>query len=187
MAPRAALLRSVRNVERLPVSSRMDPVGIVRMGNPSDKWTLSDGLSVALACLGAALALILFLVDKTPITVGVMIASIVALLIYPIIHFFSSRMPRIAATAVMFALVCLFGWGVWPKKSQPQPSPPAPTSPLPQTASDAREGTNRRRVFCMITAPSTTQLHRQQNLGGATLISMRWKARSLLPGVQRLQ
>jgi hypothetical protein len=79
-------------------------------------WSWSDRLAVALACIGAAMALVLFLVEKTPLTTGVTLACIAALLIYPILHFIPSRAMRVVAVLVLVLLVCLFGWHVWPHK-----------------------------------------------------------------------
>src|SRR5712664_3201827 len=82
------------------------------------KWSRSDKLAIALACLGAAVALILFLVEKSPITVGLMTFFIAALLTYPIFHFLPLRKFQIPALIVMFILVFVFGLAVWPKKIQ---------------------------------------------------------------------
>ena len=45
------------------------------------RWSWSDKLAIALACAGAAMALVLFLVEKTPLTVGIVVACITGLLI----------------------------------------------------------------------------------------------------------
>lgn len=109
----------------------------LHMETSPERWSWSDKLAVALACAGAAIALILFLAEKTPLTVGVMVAGIAALLIYPIIHFAPSWKTRIPVLIVMLALVGIFGWRSWPKIEAPsQPaSIPAPT--IDQTATDS--------------------------------------------------
>jgi hypothetical protein len=110
----------------------------------SEKWTWSDKLAIALACSGAAMALILFLVEKTPVTVGAMIACIAGLLVYPILHFVSSWKARVPVISVMVVLVCLFGWSVWPKTPPiasilPKPTPTVmiPSANQPRTDQSA--------------------------------------------------
>ena len=104
------------------------------MEDSEQRWTRSDKLAVALACIGAALALILFLVDKTPVTVGVMTTCIAALLAYPIQHFVPSRPVRISAIILMILLVCCFGWSRWPKNIQ-APASSATAPPIPASSS----------------------------------------------------
>jgi hypothetical protein len=91
----------------------------------------SDKLAIALACLSAAMALILFLIEKNPLIVSLTVFCIAALLVYPIIHFLPSRRFRIPALIVMIVLVCVFGWAVWPKKTQLVRTEPSPSQPPP--------------------------------------------------------
>lgn len=109
------------------------------MVSPSEKWTWSDKLSVALACAGAALALVLFLVEKTPGTVAVMLACIAALLTYPILHFVTSRTARIPVFVATAGLVVLFGWKVWPRGPQPHPVAPSSATVITPQASKSEE------------------------------------------------
>jgi hypothetical protein len=51
------------------------------------EWNSSDRLAVALACLAGIMALVLVWVDKTPVWAGVTIGCMLALIIYPVIHF----------------------------------------------------------------------------------------------------
>jgi hypothetical protein len=96
------------------------------------RWSWSDKLAIALACAGAAMALVLFLVEKTPLTVGIVVACIAGLLIYPILHLVSSTGARIVVIEAMLVLVCLFGWSVWPKKNQIAQNSPPQFQPSPK-------------------------------------------------------
>jgi hypothetical protein len=100
---------------------------IASMGKIMGSWSPSDKLAIALFCSSGALALILFLVEKTPTAVRIIVVAIVALLLYPIKHFTSSRTAGWTALTVMVAAAGVFGWGVWPKPSSHVPvavSPP---------------------------------------------------------------
>jgi len=115
-------------------------------------WSLSDKLAVALACLAAVTALILFWIDKTPLTAGISIACIAVLMIYPIIHFVRSRALRIVTFIVAALLVGVFGYKVWPFSSNVPPSlvekgpqvepKPVPKSAAPSLAESVRLITN---------------------------------------------
>jgi hypothetical protein len=110
---------------------------------PTSQYTNSDKLGIALACLAGIMAIILFLVEKTPYTVVGLLALMIALSIYPIWHFASTRKTRIifGVLAVIFAVV--FGRIEWPKnrasisntlpilETSPTPLPPPP-SPTPE-------------------------------------------------------
>ena len=54
----------------------------------------SDKLAVVLFCLGAAMALILFLLTKTPLTILPMLLGIAFLMVYPVLHFFPTWVPE---------------------------------------------------------------------------------------------
>jgi hypothetical protein len=86
------------------------------------------------------MALVLFIADKTPLAVGVMVACIAGLLVYPIIHFISSWAVRVPVLIATLVLVGLFGWRSWPKPANPPPII-APANPAPptinQTATDS--------------------------------------------------
>ncbi len=84
---------------------------------------------MALACVGAAMALLLYLVEKTPITVAIMVVCIGGLLIYPVFHFVPSRIPRVITLSGMFLVVGLFGRSIWPKKAQANVSQTDPIRP----------------------------------------------------------
>jgi hypothetical protein len=80
------------------------------------KWTWSDRLAIALACLAGILALILLWMEKTPIWAGVTIALMGALVVYPVIHFAPSWKARVPALIVAWGLIGVFGWRIWPQQ-----------------------------------------------------------------------
>jgi len=61
------------------------------------------------------MAIIIFLVEKTPWTVASLLLLMVALLVYPVVHFFKPRVVRTLMFAVVAVATLAFGWGVWPK------------------------------------------------------------------------
>ena|ERR1035437_3324026 len=79
-----------------------------------DDYTFSDKLAVALACLAGIMAIILFLAEKAPLTVVSLLLLMVALAIYPIMHFVRRQGWRIAAFVCFLIGTLLFGWRVWP-------------------------------------------------------------------------
>lgn len=96
----------------------------------------SDKLAIALACAGGAMALILYLVEKTPMTVGVMVFFLFVLLIYPIVHFARNVKVRAFCLIAMALIVSGFGWSVWPKKVNPTEQNTPPTISQPQKPND---------------------------------------------------
>jgi len=80
------------------------------------KYNPSDKLAIALACIAGVLAIILFLTEKSPVVVVLMLVLMVLLCVYPILHFVgSSRLGGLLFLRTFIAAVFL-GWGVWPKK-----------------------------------------------------------------------
>jgi hypothetical protein len=77
-------------------------------------YTWSDKLAVALTCLGAAMAIVLFLVEKTPATVVALSVGMLVFLIYPIIHFVRGRLSRWLASLGTVALTVILGVNTWP-------------------------------------------------------------------------
>lgn len=118
-------------------------------------YSASDRLAVVLACLAGVMAIILFLVEKTPFTVVSLLVLMVALSVYPILHLVRRTNFRITVLAFMIIGTLVFGWYVWPRSKLPidqakssiqsaappasqtaeqspsQSSSPAPTQPLP--------------------------------------------------------
>jgi hypothetical protein len=98
------------------------------------RWSFSDKLAVALACLAGVMALMLFWMDKTPMAAGITIAVMALLMVYPVLHFVSPWKARIPVFAIVFILIGAFGWKFWPKNSTlqsvsvPQTYPKSPPS-----------------------------------------------------------
>jgi hypothetical protein len=84
-------------------------------GNQSN-YTTSDRLAFVLACLAGILAIVLFLVEKTPLTVAILLLLLLAFSVYPILHFVRRRRNRWTAFALIFLAVVCFGWKTWPRK-----------------------------------------------------------------------
>jgi hypothetical protein len=78
------------------------------------RWSWSDRLAIALACLAGILALILLWMDKTPVWAAATIALMAALVVYAVIHFVPSWKARIPALLVAWLLIGVFGWRIWP-------------------------------------------------------------------------
>jgi hypothetical protein len=97
------------------------------------RWTWSDKLAIALACLAAAMALALLWMDKTPIWAATTIGCMAALVVYPVFHFVYSWSARIPVLLVVWGLIGIFGWRIWPHAVPPSPpvvaSNPTPSSP----------------------------------------------------------
>lgn len=86
---------------------------------PMDGYSTSDRLAIALACLAGVMAIILFLVEKTPFTVVGLLVLMVALFAYPVLHFVPRINFRVALLACMLIGTIAFGWYVWPKSKLP--------------------------------------------------------------------
>ncbi len=84
----------------------------------ADKYSVSDKLAIALTCLAGAMAIVLFLVEKTPLSILLMLAAMFALLIYPTIHFFLKPSIRILVLGVCLVGIAGFGYRVWPHSKQ---------------------------------------------------------------------
>jgi hypothetical protein len=94
------------------------------------RYSLSDRLAIVLACLTGIMAIILFLIEKTPLTVIVLLLLMVGLSIYPILHFAKNSLIRGFLILGVVIATALFGWGVWPVvEASPQKPPP----PVQQT------------------------------------------------------
>lgn len=103
------------------------------------RLTWSDRLAVALACLAAVLALALLWMERTPIWAGVTIAGMLALIVYPVVHFAPSRKAGIPVLLVAWAVIGFFGWNIWPHRSAAaNPLKPAATAAAPSTTIDQR-------------------------------------------------
>ncbi len=81
----------------------------------TEKYNNSDKLAIALACLAGVMAIILFLVEKTPWVVGGLLPLMIGLCIYPIVHVTKSRFLRTTLLIVAVLATFVFGWKEWPK------------------------------------------------------------------------
>jgi hypothetical protein len=68
-------------------------------------------------CVGAAVAIVLALVNKTPLGISILLLILGALLIYPVLHFIKGRAGRILAFIALSIGTTLFGYGIWPDSS----------------------------------------------------------------------
>jgi hypothetical protein len=75
----------------------------------------SDRLGIALFCLAIVAALVLFLIDKSSLSISLTLAAILGFLIYPILHFFKKRLPRVAILLVALIGGAFFGYKIWPR------------------------------------------------------------------------
>ena len=100
-----------------PSTASSHKLAVMAYGSPNP-WSGSDELALSLFCCGGAMSLILSQIEKTPDTVAVLVFGIAGILIYPILHFVPSKMPRITALIGMLLLVGTFGWSVWPEKAR---------------------------------------------------------------------
>ena len=91
------------------------------MGAPKreSRWSWSDKLAIALACLAAAMSLVLLWMEKTPTWAAVTIGCISALIVYPVLHFVHSSKARVPILVVAWALIGMFGWRIWPRPITP--------------------------------------------------------------------
>jgi hypothetical protein len=83
------------------------------------------GWPLFLACFAGAAPFALFLIEKTPSTVIVLLFLMAVLLIYPIYRMVPSRVPQTALFCLTLLFLIGFGWHVWPKK---KPEVPVATS-----------------------------------------------------------
>jgi hypothetical protein len=81
----------------------------------TEKYSQSDKLAVALACLAGFMAVVLFLIEKTPLMVAGSLMLMVALCIYPILHFARSIGVRIALMVLALLITGAIGRFAWPK------------------------------------------------------------------------
>jgi hypothetical protein len=103
---------------------------------PQKGYSTSDYLAIALTCLAAVMAIILFWLDKTPLSAGISLISVWALMVYPILHFFPKRSVRIIVFSAVVLLSVVFFWRFWPHKDTAAiaSGTPGPSSGKPQAA-----------------------------------------------------
>ena len=104
------------------------------------KYTTSDHLGIALACLAGAMTIVLFFVEKTPTTIVVLLAAMVGLCVFPVWHFLRKRLGRAVGLIVVVLAAVALGWQAWPRHAPiiaetSRPIPPAVNTSSPQVAS----------------------------------------------------
>jgi len=115
----------------------------------------SDGFAIVLACLAGILALVLWMIQKTPFWIIVVLLTIEGLSVYPVLHFARSKSRRAGFLAMTVIAVAAFGWKEWPKRDVPTNvinaaavlndvphSPPSAIPPVSQPASLPIGGSN---------------------------------------------
>lgn len=84
------------------------------------KYSNSDRFGVVLACLAGVMAIVLFLVEKTPFTVVTLLILMVLLATYPVMHFIRRSTWRGVTLLAIVGCTVLFGHSVWPHKESPR-------------------------------------------------------------------
>jgi hypothetical protein len=127
---------------------------VAEEAKPTMGLSPSDKLAIALTCLAGIMAIILFLVAKTPAIVVLLLIVMVGLAVYPILHFFQRGALRIVAAIVVLGVTALLGWHAWPSKNPSNPpfvevpatfvtpsatqSPSVPANPSPSPTAKAK-------------------------------------------------
>jgi hypothetical protein len=93
----------------------------------------SDKLGIVLACLASILAIVLFLIEKNFIVIIVFLLSIMALSIYPIIHFAKSKIDRISLFECVIVVTVFLGWEFWPQQNRADVASQQQKAPVQQT------------------------------------------------------
>ena len=101
----------------------------------AERWSWSDKLAVALTCIAGILALILLWMERTPTWAGATLAGMVALSIYPVLHFTHFWRARGIAMLLVLSAIGLFGWRIWPRVAKTTSAPaPLPLQAAPQAS-----------------------------------------------------
>jgi hypothetical protein len=96
---------------------------IVKVAKAVGHLSESDKLAIVLACLAGIMAIVLFLVEKTPAVIVFSLLAIVLLAIYPILHFVGAFYLRIVAAVLIVGGTVVFGIYVWPKRETTTQTP----------------------------------------------------------------
>lgn len=106
-----------------------------------DEYSSSDKLAFALFCVAGIMAIILFFADFNPLTIVTLLIAMLALSIFPIVHFMKTGILRVAAFVVVLLVASLLGWHRWPK-GIPADSVLAQAAPQGQSAGTSGNGSN---------------------------------------------
>jgi hypothetical protein len=126
----------------------------------NQKYTDSDKLAIALACLAGIMAIVLSLVEKTIFSVIGLLALMFGLCIYPIVHFVKATSARIELVAIALLGISAFGWTVWPKSTKVEAQSQPIQQPQEPPKTDAYRSADPKVV--KYESPSTPQLPKSQ-------------------------
>jgi hypothetical protein len=79
----------------------------------------SDRLAVVLFCVAGVMALVLYLVEKSPLSICVTLSLMVIFLIYPILHMVRGTIRRVLCFGVCIIGTAGLGFEVWPTDHRP--------------------------------------------------------------------
>jgi hypothetical protein len=100
------------------------------MDTGSTTYTPSDRLAIALASGSVAVLIALYIVEKTPLTVGILVVLLVAFSTYPVVHFFRRTVVRILMLLLILLVGVAIGWSGLRLKNTPTAQ--ASSQPLAQ-------------------------------------------------------
>jgi hypothetical protein len=103
------------------------------------EYNTSDKLAIALACLAGVMAIILFLVEKTPLTVILLLSLMLALAIYPILHFAKHMGARVVVFSLFVIGALVLGWHVMPHSHSISANTQEPQRPAPEDKKDDKK------------------------------------------------
>lgn len=128
------------------------------------RYTTSEKLGIALACVAGALAIFLFLVDKTPAVILAMLVQMALLCVYPIVHFLRPIRLRAVSLALVLLSTAILGWKVWPARSTTSGSDKGAgsTTQTPQSSFNSVEE-NRGTVDSATAGPPQGAIVKQRN------------------------
>lgn len=128
---RRILRRAVQKAEGHIPEPRIMVQPTLPQSETHGRYSTSDKLAIALACLAGIMAIILFLVEKSPTTIRILLALMVALGIHPVLHFVRLPLFRALILGCFVIAITVFGWRIWLKpKSIAQGSTTVRHSPL---------------------------------------------------------
>src|SRR6478672_13506587 len=79
----------------------------------------SDRFAVILFCFAGVMALVLYLVEKTPLSISMALAIMFVLLVYPILHYCHKTPTRVLVLIFVALATVALGYATWPKKENP--------------------------------------------------------------------
>jgi hypothetical protein len=123
----------------------------------------ADKLAIALASGSVVMLILLFLAEKTPLTVGILIAAMLGFAVYPFLHFLHSRTWRCVGLTLVLIVGVIFGWQALRAKkasetiANNQPAPTTVQSPPIQVASPPSTSTHKATPNAKLDKPAMSQ------------------------------